>query len=288
MGVMRKNKLSRSIVSMLFVNFNTWMRSSRTVVMLLFMLASTYREVSSYVTIFSRYQYTMNYSESMAYFFASGFGSISLASLTFLVLIAELPRRIPFQQYSLIRSNRLRWIAVQILYCVLLVLTMMVIQFLLTSVFVLPHMSAGEKWSDTLRIAEGADPEFAMIPNWIRAAYTPWQAFAVALVPIFFFWMVMALTILLFSLLGKPTAGITLFAVILFSSLIFTFELIPEFEPPTKFFTLMKIGYQYEEQYSQRLLRVFAGYGVIIVGLVTVIILVARKMDMPTYSLTKE
>ena len=46
----------------------------------------------------------------------------NMGSLLFLVMVSEIPRRIPFQHMMLIRSTRRKWITSQCLYCALMVM----------------------------------------------------------------------------------------------------------------------------------------------------------------------
>lgn len=284
---MRKNLRFKPTTALVFSNFDSWIRNSRTILMILFTLATSYLTVRSYGKGITALGYSMSFSESMAWLFMTGFNGIAMASLAFLVMISEIPRRIPFQQYSIIRTTRMKWIGAQILYCCLMVLTMLTVIFLLSAVFLIPYMTPGNGWSDTVRIAQGVDEDLALVPSWVRLNFTPWQAFAVSILPIFLFWFVMVLTVLLFSLLGAPAIGISIYGVILFSSIIFYFESIQGFEPPMTFSTLLKIGYQYEKELQSRFSSVLIGYAIIISALIFLILFIAKKMDMPVYALNK-
>ncbi len=284
---MRKKGLYKQMYCMIYANFDCWVRSPRTILMIVFTIATTWMIARGYINTLEYLDFSMNYSESMAYVFMTGLNGIGLSSLTFLVMISEIPRRIPFQQYTIIRSSRMKWISAQILYCLLLVIVMLLLNFIISSIFIIPYTSEGTLWSDNLRIEKGMETELALIPKWVRAHYTPWQAFAVSVLPIFLFWFVMILTQLLFSLLGKPAIGTSIYSVVLFSSIIFYFESFIGFEPPMTFTTLLKIVYQYEDVYQNRLITVFSCYGAIIVALISAIMFIAKRMDTPIYSMNK-
>lgn len=284
-----KNKrcLFREMGSMLLANLDTWLRSPRTLIMATFTTVTCWLIVRGYGKGLEIQQYTMHFDESMAWFLMTGFSSMGLSSLVFLVMISELPRRIPFQQYTIIRSTRNKWIGAQIIYCVLCIMVMIVMLILLIAIFVKPYTVSGSGWSDDIRISNGLEQELAYVPQWIRENFTPWQTFLLSIVPIFFFWFVMAMTVLFFSLIRIPALGSSLYAIILFSGIIFMYENIPGLEPPMTFSTLMRIGYTYEDAFVQRLRNAFVVYGSLALTQIAAVLLVARRMDIPTYSLQK-
>ena len=274
--------------ALLLSYFELWIHSPRTILMGLVLLATTYVTVYSYGKGLAYFQYSMHLGESIVWFSMTGFNSISLSSLTFLVAVSELPRRIPFQQYSIMRISRKKWMLSLILYCFLMVIAVILLITVFAAIFLLQYTTPGDGWSDTIRIQNGMAEELAYIPSWIRENYQPWQAALLALVPIFFFWIAMVLTILFFSVIGHPSIGVSIFAVILFSGLIFVFENFPNFQPPMTFSTLVRIVSKHEGTYAERLSRVFIGYIGLIVGQVFAMVLVSRRVDIPTYSLEKD
>ncbi|MEA4929473.1 MAG: hypothetical protein VB104_12460, partial [Candidatus Limiplasma sp.] len=142
-------------------------------------------------------------------------------------------------------------------------------------------------WSDTLRIAQGLEPELAYVPEWIRIHFSPIQALMIAIVPIFLFWFTMMLIILFFSLLGAPIIGLALYSTILFSSVIVLFEDLPGFFMPMQYSTLLKMVYGYEDQFQARLLTVFGVYAALIGMLMAGIFVAAKHAELPTYSQNK-
>lgn len=283
-----KHPWPKPIRSLVLSCFDLWVHSSRAILMLFVLFAMAYMTVNSYGKGIAYYNYSMHLDESIVWFLMTGFNSISLSSLTFLVAVSEIPRRIPFQQYSIIRTSRVKWAASLIIYCVMMVLAVVLFITLFAALLLLQYTTPGSGWSDTLRIQNGMAEELAYIPSWIRDNYTPWQAAMIAVGPILFFWIVMVLTILLFSLLGYPAIGVSVFAVILFSGLIFVFENYPGLQPPMTFSTLIRIVSQHEKAYDKRIASVFAGYTGLVVCQILAIVKVAQKADVPTHSLAKD
>lgn len=181
------NKKPHPVRAMLLANFDEWIHQPRTVLMFFFMLATTYITVYSYCNGIRTFQYEMHMGESLVYLLMSGFNGMSLASLTYLVAISEIPHQTAFLQYALIRTSREKWCLSMLLYCVLLAVAVMAAMLLLSVLFLLPSMTAGSGWSDTLRIEAGMLEERAFIPLWIRANFAPWQAILLAVCPILLF-----------------------------------------------------------------------------------------------------
>lgn len=285
---MRTNSRNNgSIFPLMFANLDSWLRSPRTIIMFLFSLGTTFILVERYGNTIQFYNHTMNYTESLAIFSMSGFNGLSMASITYLIMVSETPRQIAFQQYCVLRSTRTKWAISQICYCIITAIFMIVFLLFFASLFMLRYVTPGDGWSDTIRIAEGMDPTMAYVPEWIRVNYSPIQALLLSLAPIFLFWFTMVLVILLCSILGQPTLGIALYAVILFASLIFPFELFSQFEPPTTYATLIRIGYNHEEDYSLRLQHVFVGYSILVSCLITGILRASKHAEIQTYSMNK-
>ena len=181
------NKKPHPVRAMLLANFDEWIHQPRTVLMFFFMLATTYITVYSYCNGIRTFQYEMHMGESLVYLLMNGFNGMSLASLTYLVAISEIPHQTAFLQYALIRTSREKWCLSMLLYCVLLAVAVMAAMLLLSVLFLLPSMTAGSGWSDTLRIEAGMLEERAFIPLWIRANFAPWQAILLAVCPILLF-----------------------------------------------------------------------------------------------------
>lgn len=275
------------IRALMFGYLTLWIHSKRTLLMLLVLLAMAYITTYSYGNSLMFYGYTMHLEESLVWFLKSGFNSMGLASLTFLVAVSEIPRRIPLHQYCILRTSRNKWILSLIGYCFLMVITTVCAITICATIFLIPYTTPGSGWSDTLRVQNGMVEELAYIPAWLRNHYQPWQAILLSLWPIVLFWTVMVLSILFFSLLGYPSVGVSVYGVILFSGLIFVFENFPRFQPPMTFSTLGRIVTGYENTFQQRMLTVFLGYLGCILCQVLALILVAHRAEIPTYSIAK-
>lgn len=211
----KRGNILSSTAAMIQGNLDAFWRTPRTLLMMVFIVCCCFLTVRGYATGLARKNYTMNMEESIAWFLMTGFNSFNLTSVTFLIMVSELPRRIPFQQYTLIRSTRVRWIVAQMLYCLLLVVLMLVVLIALTTLMLIPVVVQGKGWSDNVRIAAGEMPELSYVSAWIRQNLTPIQTSLLSIVPIFLFWLTMTWSILLCGLLGYGPQGVILYSVVL-------------------------------------------------------------------------
>ena len=110
----KKAPLGQGVLSMALANFDSWLRSPRTILMLLFIAAICYLQMCGYEMKLNETGYTMHLGETLFYEFKFGC-NMPMTTVLFLIMGSELPRRIAYQQYSLIRSSRCRWMAAQLL-----------------------------------------------------------------------------------------------------------------------------------------------------------------------------
>lgn len=275
----------QGILSMATANFDSWMRSPRTLVMLLFIIAICYLQMCGYKMTLERTGYTMHFGETLFYEFNFGC-NIQMTTTLFLIMVSELPRKISFQQYSLIRSSRWRWTMAQILYCLMMVVAMLLLILLFISLFALPLVTEGAGWSDTGRIEQGLiQPEEALIETYIRNQFSPLGAFMIALIPTFCFWLVMVLVILLFGLWGKPVFGVLVYAFIMLAHLTIYFEYFPiPISMPLHFATLRDLVTGCEGQEIAELMKVIGGYVVFLAGLVITMLISVKRAELNFYA----
>ena len=79
----------------------------------------------------------------------------NMGSLLFLVMVSEIPRRIPFQHMMLIRSTRRKWITSQCLYCALMVMLTILLLCMTYMLVVFPDSPLGNTFTDNEFIAAG-------------------------------------------------------------------------------------------------------------------------------------
>lgn len=210
---MRKVK---SIAAILRSMLADWLYSPRTIISILFLMALAYMNARSYCFSLESNQLYAYPGESIYYYISSGFGNITMTSALFLIMMAEIPRRISFQNVLLIRSDRKTWISAQVMFCCFASLLMIAILLVCSMLFSCAGLSIGTGWSDLERIA--ADPDAEWLPQltseYIRQI-TPGQASLVSFMVLFSFWFTMTLVILFCTLCGKPNAGLFLYVSLL-------------------------------------------------------------------------
>lgn len=283
-----KTKPGQGILSIALANFDSWMRSPRTLLMLLFIAAICYLQMCGYKMTLDATGYAVHFGETI--FYEYNFGcNMPMTTALFLIMVSELPRRISFQQYALIRSSRWRWTVAQILYCFMMVVAMLLLIFLFISIFSLPLLTEGSGWSDTERLAQGIiQPQEAMIEEYIRNQFSPLQASLLAAIPMFCFWFVMVLLILLCGIWGKPVLGVLVYAFIMLAHLTIYFEYFPiPLSMPMHFATLTNIVAGHEGKEVDELLSVTGGYMVLLAGIVIAMLASTKRVELNFYAENK-
>ena len=282
----KRGNIFSSTAAMIQGNLDAFWRTPRTLLMMVFIACCCFLAVRGYATGLARKNYTMNMEESIAWFLMTGFNSFNLTSVTFLIMVSELPRRIPFQQYTLIRSTRVRWIAAQMLYCLLLVVLMLAVLIALTTLMLIPVVVQGKGWSDNVRIAAGEMPELSYVSAWIRQNLTPIQTSLLSIVPIFLFWLTMTWSILLCGLLGYGPQGVILYSVVLMLDTILMVDT-PDFFLPKMWALFRLIVVSHPKQEWSAYIKMMCGYMLIDAALAGVLVVVAKRMEMPIYAANK-
>lgn len=238
----------RSAFALLQGQTSDWLRSPRTLISGLVILSLTYMNARSYTFVLESNELYSHWDECIFYYLSTGFGNISLVSVLFLVMMAEIPRRTPYQNSMLIRASRSQWFMSQVLFCLLITFLMIGTMLVLSMLMTLPDIAPGSGWSDLERLA---DPEanwgMQLTSEYIRVV-SPLQASAWAAIILFAFWFTMALVILFCTLLGYPHLGLILYVSILVLHITVLWEELPHWMQymPVHFATLSAIGSKFE------------------------------------------
>ncbi len=205
----------------------------------------------------------------------------TMGSLLFLVIVSEVPRRIPFQHMMLIRSTRRKWITSQCLYCAFMVVLTILLLSMTYILVAFPDSPLGNTFTDDEFIAAGYyEQEESFIPAYIRHQFTPWSACLIAAVPMFFFWYTMVLVILLCSMMGHPMLGPSLFGLILFAPITLLTECLPSWLVlPTDFNSLGAIVSKCIGGELSHLGEVLIGYLAVDIGLIFILYRIALHTD---------
>ncbi|MEA5014252.1 MAG: hypothetical protein VB099_06800 [Candidatus Limiplasma sp.] len=201
------------IATMINANLSSWLRSPRTIIMLIAIVLLCHIEISRSIPMLKNEDILLNWFEMPYKMLESGV-NILMSSIIFFVMMSELPRQMNFQNNMLIRSSRKRWLTAQIFYSFLLIFIVLVLLIACVLIFSLGQFPMDNQWSDTARIADGMplDDSLMAIPTYVRERFTPLTSIVYASMPIIGFWLSMSMVILLCSLLGSQFIGVLICA----------------------------------------------------------------------------
>ncbi|MEG1968047.1 MAG: hypothetical protein RR085_10870 [Clostridia bacterium] len=234
---MRK-KSTRAVSIMAWANFETWLRSPRTILMALFTLAICYIESSMYGKTFQSFGHIPHWDELFFYAFVDGC-NMRTTSVLFLITMSELPRKMAYQYQHLIRTHRIAWIKAQLLYCFWAVLMMQLAMAFCMGIFSIPYAASGFGWTEPQLVANGLLlEEECAIPLAVSTSMSTLTANLLAQIPIFCFRLIMVSVILLMSLYGQGVLGVLIYAFILMANRTILVEAFYGIVLPTHFATL--------------------------------------------------
>lgn len=276
----------RQMKASLYAHIDAWMSSPRTITMGIFLVCIIYMLTRSYQNALQMNGYSAHMGESIFRYLLNGF-NMNMTSTVLLIMFSETPRRIGFQNFMLIRMSRAKWLASQLLFCVVVVLLMLILTTAVSTLMTIPYVGNGTGWSDLERFALDQEYEFApqLCPAYIRAL-SPFEACVIAGLILFFFWVTMLFIILIFSIFGHPNAGLMLYIFIILSPITILFEAIPGFKTPMHFSTLAAVASQFPEHELDAIPYVLATYAMIDILLIAAMSSRIKKVDL--YFLGKE
>lgn len=285
----RKEMPCQGVLSMALANFDSWLRSPRTLLMLLFIAAICYLQMCGYEMTLVETGYTMHMGETLFYEFNFGC-NMPMTTVLFLIMVSELPRRIAYQQYSLIRSSRCRWMAAQLLYCLMMVVAMILLILICITAMALPLVTEGTGWSDAVRIATGQiEPYEALIDEFILNNFSPFTALLVSIIPMFCFWLTMVFVILLFGVWGAPVFGVLAYAFLMVANVTILFEAFPfPLILPIQYATLQGIITGYTDLEIARIVKTTGVYAALIAGLIIVMMISVKRTEMNFHAESKQ
>lgn len=233
----------RTLLSFLHGQLSDWLHSPRTLLSGLIILTLTYMAARNYQFTIESGGLYVHFGESVYYFLSTGFGNFPLTSALFLIMVSEVPRRVSFQNLMLIRGKRSTWFLSQVLFCLMITIMMIVSMLVISLLFSLPSITSGCGWSDLERIAAGTDEGYTLVHSFVLDLPVL-QATLMAGAVLTCFWFVMAFTIFLFSIFGKPNLGLLLYAILLSLKVIVLWESLSEFNlfMPTDYATISNIA----------------------------------------------
>lgn len=218
-------KRRHPILNMVSANLEAWFHSRRTLLMIVFAVMLCYLEVGNALSMYSQGGNILNWGEVPYKFLEYGV-NILMSSILVFVMVSELPRQLPYQNYMLIRSNRRQWLTAQILYSFSIVLVVMLLLVICIQIFSLGYVDFNTGWSDSARIAADETLEYSsIVPRYVREHYIPFTAAFYAALPLFSFWFTLAMIILLCSLMGSQLIGLVICAFLLLAHFVGAYPL---------------------------------------------------------------
>ena len=223
-----------AVFSMAYANFDAWLRSPRTVLMLAFVVGICYLEAQSYGRTLTNF-HEAHWGELFHFCFSKGC-NITITSVLFLITISELPRRMSYQYQHLIRTKRTLWLNAQLCCCFGAVVFFQIALCVLVGLFLIPFASPGSGWTEPRLVAQGMMAQHESILSLsVASLFSPMTANLLAQLPIIAFRMVMTSLILLLSLYGRGEWGVIAYVVILMADRIILVEAFPGILLPTYF-----------------------------------------------------
>lgn len=271
---------AKALLTIARSNLESWFYSPRTIVAFVFIVLICFMEVSALNRQLQSANLVFHYPEMLFYVFYTGCNN-KMISTMLLIAVCEMPRRIVFQNYALIRSTRKEFLMAQMIYCLAIVLIALLLVAICASVFTIGHLSAGSNWSDNARVAAGVMREDqTVISEFFRKSMNPGVAIFFAVMPMFFFWFTMLMVVLLFSIFSKPLLGIIIYVFILWSSSILMFEGIPGIVLPSQFAPLRSMALEYRDEAMGYYGRVMMGYVIVDAALIIAMFIRIKHCDL--------
>lgn len=272
-------KSARWLLASMYGHLSLWMHSLRTILAAIFIFLMTYMLTKSTESMCSIYQFEIHLGELMYHYANRGFHIIN-TSVGLLVLLSELPKRISYQNYTMIRLSRRKWLVSLVAFCMGIILVFTLLMLASSAILSLPFVTPGSGWSDLERLA--ADPDYVyeiqFAAEYIRIL-SPTVACALAALIVYLFWLTMAFVIMFFSLCGAPNFGVILCVFVLLSNIIILFESLPGLKLPSQFATLSVIAGQVYDNKLQFVGKAIIGYLIIDALLLALMMSRVRKMD---------
>lgn len=273
------HKKAKWLTSSVYGNFSLWAYSFRTVLMMIFVFLMTYMLVRSMENSVQINGFEVYLGETLFSYANTGFNLI-MTSVALMVMMSELPKRVPYQNYAIFRMSKKKWLTSLVVFCFGIVFVFVVLMIIFSAVFSIPFASLDSGWSDLDRLAENADYalELQFVPKYIRVL-SPTVACMLASFILYLFWLTMTMIILLFSLWGIPNLGLVFCVSLLLLNITILFESLPGIKLPSHFATLNSIASQVYEDKLQFVAKVICGYFILDAILIALMDVRVKNMD---------
>lgn len=261
-------------------HWSLWVHSPRTVIALAFVAMMTIMFTRAQHLLYEASGYALHLGEMVYASVNQGFHLLN-TSIGFLVMISEIPKRIAWQKYALIRQSRGRWLISLVVFCAMISALFLAAMLLSATLCSAPYAAPGGGWSDLERLA--ADPDYVyevqFAPAYIRVL-SPLAACGLAAAVQMGYYLLLTLTVLTFALFDCGNVGIIVCVLMVTAHITLLAELFPGIVLPGLYATLSAIaGRAYGDEIGAAL-RALVGYGVAIAALIALMAARVHRMDL--------
>ena len=138
-------------------HWSLWVHSPRTVIALAFVAMMTIMFTRAQHLLYEASGYALHLGEMVYASVNQGFHLLN-TSIGFLVMISEIPKRIAWQKYALIRQSRGRWLISLVAFCAMISALFLAAMLLSAALCSAPYAAPGGGWSDLERLAAARRP----------------------------------------------------------------------------------------------------------------------------------
>ena len=261
-------------------HWSLWVHSPRTIIALAFVVMMTTMYTRGQRAIYEEVGYALHLGEMVFASVNQGFHLLN-TSIGFLVMISEIPKRISWQKYALIRQSRGQWLTSLVVFSAIISALFLAAMLLSAALCSLPYAAPGGGWSDLERLA--ADPDYSyeiqFTSEYIRAL-SPLAACALAAAVQLGYYMTLTLTVLAFALFDCGNVGVMICVLLVTSHITLLAELFPGIVLPGLYGTLSNIASQAYGDEIGAALRTLGGYGAVMAALIAVMAARVQRMDL--------
>ena len=274
-----RNRFSGWLSASLYGHLSLWKSSIRTTLMAIFILLMTYMLVRSMGNSVSVSKFGVHLGETLFAYANMGFNMI-MTSVALMVMMSELPKRVSYQNYAVMRLSRGKWLISLVIFCIGIVFIFVVLMLTASALFSVSFVTPGNGWSDLERLAadESYVYEMQFVSEYIRVL-SPSSACMLASFILYLFWLTMILLILLFSLCEMPNFGVVFCISLLLLNITILFESLPGMKLPSHFATLGAIASQVDKNKLQYVVKVVCVYFLLDALLLALIAARVKHMD---------
>ena len=269
----QKKSVFAPLGAMLWANWITWLKSPRTILMVICIALSCYIGCANRVQRIALAGRSFGFFEGLSYTMLDGCG-VTLLSILYLLTITELPMRTNFQYSMLSRTTRRQWTLSQILYGFAMSFFMLAFVVVTCGIILVclgVPLRFSNQWTENALIQDGVIESLdALAPPYVLQHFSPWQALGLSCALLLLFWFSMTMVITYCSICKASTIGIACYMILLLANLIFLEEasymlvILGNIKTPIHYATLINVLSSHPGEEDLALRFTFLGYFLIL------------------------